>query len=110
MDFKYAVIDGFPVEVKTALVSVGASTTASVVAAVTGKKLRVIYLSLFADNVTNANFRTNTTDISGSIRFSTTGIVFPLVPKWFETVAGEPLTVNNASATNVTGIVGYIEV
>ena len=110
MELFWQVYQSAVYEVKTAVWTCGSTTTATVVSAVTAKKIRVLYFTTSATAATTYNFRSNTTDISGNLAAGTTQTTAALAPLWFQTVAGEPLTVNNASATTVRGIVGYIEI
>jgi hypothetical protein len=90
-----------------AKINVAASATAtSVVAAVTGKKIRVIAVSMVAGGTaTNVTFNTATTALSPLYALGINGVVvLPYNPAgWFETVAGDALTVTTGTGAT-TGI------
>jgi len=92
------------------IVATGSGDT-EVVAAVTGKKIRVIAVSLVATTATAIKFRSATTDITGSMGFANNGgLTQESVTGLFETVAGAALNINSSAAVVVGGFVTYIEV
>ncbi len=100
--------------VKRAIANIAASQTASsLVAAVTGKKIRVISVyALAGGTATNLTFNSASVAISALLANGTNG--GEVLPRnedgWFETVAGEALTVTTGAGAT-TGIgVNYIEV
>jgi hypothetical protein len=100
--------------IKRALLNQAASGTAqSLVAAVTGKKIRVV--SVFAvagTTATNLTFNSASSAISPLIANAANGgIVLGHNPGgWFETVAGEALTVTTGAGSTTGLMVNYIEV
>jgi len=102
------------IEVKRAKANIAASQTASsIVAAVPGKKIRVVQLFCIAGGTaTNITFNSASTAISPLIANGANGgaVLDFNAAGWLETVAGEALTVTTG-AGSTTGIeVGYIEV
>lgn len=104
--------------IKRKFVNVAASQTDSVVvAAVTGKKLRVIALAMVAGaTATDATFNSKPAGAGVAISAlfangANGGAVLPRNKEgWFETVAGEGLTVTTG-AGSATGIhITYVEV
>jgi hypothetical protein len=100
---KYAVIDH-------------ASADNTIVAAVTGKKIRVTALFAVASGGANTlRFESGTggTALTGQFSLAaTTGqVVLPFNPNgWFETLAGGLLNLELSAATSVDGSLSYIEV
>lgn len=120
MSFQNAIQVGYvldhekPREVKTASFSVDGQGSAEVIAAVAGKKLRVIYMLLGAETTLGElQFRSAAADIGPLFYVSiiASSQPFPLAPVWLETVAGEALNADNDAASGTAGgLVGYIEV
>jgi hypothetical protein len=89
------------------------STDASLVAAVAGKKLRIISLAVQCGaTATDATFESSTTTRKHKVPAGANGgQVLPFNPVgWFETAVGESLTVTTGagSSTEITGV--YVEV
>jgi hypothetical protein len=90
------------------------SSTGTVVALVSAKKIRVLRYSLMADADCTAYFRTvtTTTQLSGTkyvgARGGAGGTFCPV--GHFETVAGEALGLVIAGTANVSGEVTYVEI
>lgn len=90
------------------------STGGDVVAAVVGKRIRVI--SLFLTITTAAGtvkFQSGgSTDLTGAMTFAAGGVqTLPHNPSgWFQTVAGEKLNMVLASAGQVSGALTYQEI
>lgn len=84
----------------------------SLVAAVTGKKIRVLALDATAAGAVAVKFRSATTDISGAQALPANGQkILPFNPVgWYETVAGEALQVNLGGAVSFAGGLVYQEV
>lgn len=97
-----ALSDGTLVVVKGTLVTVAANATAAVViAAVVGKKIRV--LSVVAPTPTSLIFDT--------VSPTFTGILLPDNPHgWFETAVGASLTASTGAGNDVILLISYIEV
>jgi hypothetical protein len=97
------------------MVTVSASGDNPVVAAVTGKKIRVKSFQLVngANTANSVKWRSGTADISGvataPAAFGPFGVVPPSDPKAFlmETVAGQALNLNLSAATAVLAVGEY---
>lgn len=97
---------------KYAAITGSSSGDNAIVAAVTGKKIRVLGYVVTASGAVNAKFRSGTTDISGLIYAAANGGAasgFNPVGH-FETTAGAALNMNLSGAVAVGGHVTYIEV
>lgn len=103
---------------KYALANVAASQTdASIVAAVAGKKIRVMQVFALA-GATATTLVFNSKPAGAGVAISPTmangingGEVLPFSPMgWFETVAGEGLTVTTGAGSTTGILVGYVEV
>ena len=103
---------GDPVAVECVKFSCAAEATVEVVAAVTGKRIRCIYLAFQGDgtDVPGLTFKSNTTAITGAMgALKNQFAPLPMVPKWFETEAGEALNVTNiAGGGTAIGLLGYV--
>lgn len=99
----------------SAILSVAQSTTdSSVVAAVTGRRIRVTSAILTVSSATTITFNSKPASagvaISGAILVPTVGLVLPHNPNgWFDTVAGQGLTVTTGSGATIGGQVCYEE-
>lgn len=98
---------------KFAIITATASGDTAVVAAVAGKKIRVLCASVNADAAVNVRFRSATTSISGLRYIAAAGggsgwSYSPLGR--FETASGEALNINLSGTANASGEVTYIEV
>lgn len=97
----------------SAVITANTSGDTAVVAAVTGKKIRVkgLLLTNGAASVQNVKFRTGTTDLTGLIYSTAIGIMasLPLSGNdfYFETAAGAALNINLSASTAVGGFVDY---
>lgn len=97
----------------TAAVAASASGDNVLVAAVTGKKIRVHGYALSAAGAVNAKFRSGTTDITGLFTLAAAGSETDGTERandpdgLFETVAGAALNLNLSSAVAVGGWVDY---
>ena len=104
--------DGATYEVKRAFVTTAASGNTAVVAAVTGKKIRVLGYTLSAVSANNVKFQRGTTDVIPLHYMGATSTVS--VPYdghgHCETAVTEALNVNLSAATSVSCLVRYIEV
>lgn len=82
-----------------------ATTGATLVAAVTGKKIRVLAMVAITTLANSINLDSNTTDITGIFPLAANGgLVLPYCEHgWCETVAGEALNITLSVATS-TGI------
>jgi hypothetical protein len=97
---------------KFASIQVGASGSNAIVAAVSGKKIRVLAYTLFASGAVNAKFQSAANDKTGLKYFAANGgISAAFCPVgWFETNAGEALNLNLSGAVAVGGELVYAEV
>ena len=99
---------------KTAVISIDGASTGTVVAAVTGKKIRVIYASWqLTSSSSTCQFFSDVTAISHILRSSNIASSLPVGYWWFETAAGEPLKLQNSAgleAQRLTGTVNYLEI
>lgn len=91
------------------------STNSSLVAAVTGKKIRVVSVVLSCGaTATNVTFRSKPvgtgTDLTAILQLGINGqVVMPhSATGWFETASGEALTVTTGSGSTVGIVVNYI--
>lgn len=98
-----------------AVISAASSGANTIVAAVTGCKIRVHgYVFIAADTV-NATWKSNTTALSGALPLvAQAGAVAPLAPRsfgvnefWFETNQGEALILSLDAAKQISGHLSY---
>ncbi len=87
-------------------------TDSEIVAAVTGRKIRVLAMHNSAASATDLLFESaGSADLTGTITLSATdlNVTWPYNPfGWFETVAGEALTRDSSNAIFSTTIVTYV--
>lgn len=97
---------------KFAPIAASSSGDNAIVAAVVGKKIRVLSYVLMANAAVNAKWRSATTDKSGLLYFAANGgAVAPHTPiGHLETAVNEALNLNLSGAVAVGGHVTYIEV
>lgn len=100
--------------VKRAKIDAATSGDNELVAAVTGKKIRVVSMFYLASGTVTATFQSAAggTAITGGLQHTAqTGAVLPLNEDgWFETIAGEALNLNLSAAISVDGALSYIEI
>lgn len=100
----------------TATIATSTSGDNTIVAAVTGRKIRVLGYVLSANAAVNTKWRSASTDKTGLRYFGSAGqeSIAPLSDDpevfWFETAAGEALVLNLSGAVAVGGYVVYIVV
>jgi hypothetical protein len=97
---------------KFAKISASSSGDNAVVAAVAGKKIRVLRWGLTSNGTVSAKWRSNTTDLTGPrylVQYASAGGAYCPVGV-FETAAGEALNLNLSAAVAVGGELVYIEV
>lgn len=86
----------------------------TIIAAVAGKKIRIIAGFAIAAGAVNARFESDTggTALTGQMNLTTnSGFTLPFNPVgWFETVAGELLNLELSAAVSLDGVLTYIEV
>ena len=100
---------------KFATIVASSSGATTIVAAVTGKRIRVLSLRLTAAAAVNAKWQSHTapTDITGLNYYAAAGggEVLPFNPVgWFQTIAGDALDINLSNAIAVGGHLTYVEV
>ena len=96
---------------KFAPIAATASGDNEIVAAVSGKKIRVISFFMISDTAATVKFRSATTDISGGLPVSANGGVSADSSNGLmETVAGAALNLNLSAVINVGGALSYVEV
>jgi len=100
---------------KYAVVSAAASGNNTLVAGVSGKKIRVVAYNLISAGVVNAKFQSGAsgTDLTGLkyMPAAGNGICAPFSPiGWFETAAAALLNLNLSAAVAVGGEITYVEV
>lgn len=108
-------IAGVATTVKFAAIAVSGSGNNTLVAAVTGKKIRVLQYTLMAAGAVNAKFQSGAggTDLTGLKYFAAAGagISAAFTPTGlFETAAGALLNLNLSGAVAVGGELVYVEV
>lgn len=105
---------GYVIRAKTITASTSGNT--EVVAAVTGKKIKVVAYELVASGDVNVKFQSATNDIDGSTLWYLTlngGVTKPVVPVngqpivYMQTNPGEALNVNLSASQAVSGSVLY---
>jgi len=100
-------------ELKRAVVST-VSTDTTLVAAVAGKKIRVVSILLVCDSSVGVRFESDTagTALTGVMTFAANGgLALPFNSNgWIETVAGELLNMELSGAVQVSGSITYVEV
>lgn len=103
-----------PAIVKRVPIDVASSGDNTVIAAVAGKKLRVISLFYLAAGTTTVRFESGAsgTALTGQMQHvAQTGIVLPRnVDGWFETAVGDLLNIELSAAISVDGVLDYIEI
>lgn len=99
---------------KFAKIAAAGSGNNTVVAAVAGKKIRVLGYKLSAVGTVNAKWQSAAggTDLTGlNYMVANTQVVVPYNPAgWFETIAGELLNLNLSAAIAVGGELVYVEI
>jgi len=102
------------VSVTPKFAKIALSASGDPIAAVTGKKIRVLAYNIMGAGAVNAKFQSNaSTDLTGLkyIAAAGGGICAPFNPVgWFETISGEKLTLNLSASVGVGGEITYIEV
>lgn len=101
-------------EVKYIKIDASTSGDNTIVAAVTGKKIRVLSLFYMVSGVTTVRFESGAsgTALTGQLEhIAQTGIVLPFNEDgWFETAAGSLLNMELSGAVSVDGALSYVEV
>jgi hypothetical protein len=101
-------------EVQYAVVDYAASGDNTLVAAVTGKKIRVVSLALVAAGTVTARLESGAggTALTGQMTMGVnTSIVLPYNPAgWCETAAAALLNLELSAAVSVDGVLGYVTI
>lgn len=100
--------------IKYAAISAATNGNNTLVAAVSGKSIRVLSVALVASGGANtARFESDAdgTALTGQMDIADNGqLVLPYNPAgWFKTVAGELLNLELSAATPVAGMLSYVE-
>lgn len=97
---------------KFAVISTGTNGDNTIVAAVAGKKIRVLSYMFISSGTVTAKWQSSGTDVSGAMAFiANTGVSSGYNPKGhFETVTEEALEINQNSTAVLAGHLNYIEV
>ncbi|MEK6236457.1 MAG: hypothetical protein N2C14_17250 [Planctomycetales bacterium] len=106
-------VDGKLLRVQRAKFTVTGSGDQQVLAAVAGKKLRVLASRELVDAATTVTWKSDSTALTGAMPYPTEGgAVQPMTPHgWLETVAGEALKVALGTTTStLTGNLVYLEI
>jgi len=109
-----AASDTAPLLIKFAVIDAATSGDNTLVAAVAGKKIRVVSLWLIAAGTVNTRFESGAsgTALTGQANLTAqAGYVLPFNPTgWFETAAGALLNLELSAAVSVDGSLSYVEV
>lgn len=99
--------------IKYAVIDTATSGDTTIVAAVTGKRIRVISVFLIAAGTVTTRFESTAggTALTGQMNLAVnTGYVLGYNPGgWFQTAAGELLNLELSGAVSVDGSLSYIE-
>lgn len=104
--------------IKSAIITANTSGQTQIVAAVPGRRIRVVSYVLSFSGTVNAKFQSNSTDLTGSLYGVAAGVI-PMatgesviggIQGQFETAPGEALNLNLSGAVAVGGHLKYIEV
>lgn len=100
-------------EVKRAVIDAATSGNNTIVAAVTGKKIRVLSVNLIASGAVNVRWESGAdgTALSGQMNFAAnSGYVLPYNKDgWYQTAESTLLNLELSGATSVDGSITYIE-
>lgn len=106
--------NGHNLQVKYAAIDAATSGDNTIVAAVAGKKIRVVSLFYFAAGTVNVRFESGAggTALTGQMQHvAQTGAVLPMNEDgWFETAAGALLNLELSGNVSVDGSLSYIEI
>ena len=98
--------------IKYAVIDAATSGDNTIVAAVSGKKIRIISCFMVAAGAVNARFESAAggTALTGVMNLTTnSGFTLPFNPSgWFETVAGQLLNIELSGNVSVDGSLSYI--
>lgn len=106
--------DGTNAQVKYAVIDAASSGDNTIVAAVTGKKIRVVSLFYLAAGTVTTRFESGAsgTALTGQMQHTAqTGVVLPFNEDgWFQTAAGVLLNLELSTNVSIDGCLSYIEV
>jgi uncharacterized protein YgiB involved in biofilm formation len=93
-----------------AVIAASSSGDNAIVAAVTGKRIRVLAYALIANAAVNAKWRSASTDVTGLLYLAANGGVAAGFEGMgcFQTAAGEALNLNLSGAVAVGGHLTYV--
>ena len=98
--------------VQFAKIDTASSGDTSLVAATTGKKVKVVGFFLIASGAVSVKLRSGTTDLTGAMAVGANGGLVvqggPAGEHVIETAAGSALNINLSAATQVSGAVRYV--
>jgi hypothetical protein len=97
--------------VQRAIISAASAGNNTIVAAVTGKKIRVLAMSLTGAGAVTFAFQSGAggTALTGTTTLSTVPHVFNFNPVgWIETAAGVLLNLSLGGAVQVSGVINYV--
>lgn len=100
-----------PLLPRFAVIATSSSGNTEIVAATTGKKIRVLAYNYVANGTANIKWHSGTSTVIGGLGYwvVNTGKVVPFCPVgWFETAAGEALNINLSQAVGVGGELAYV--
>ena len=99
-------------QTKEVAIAAAASGANAIVAAVSGKKIRVLGLLLSSSGIVNAKWQSAASDKTGlTYMIASTSYVLPVSHVgWFETNVGEALNLNLSAAIAVGGVLVYQEI
>ncbi len=95
---------------QTAIINTAGSGDTVIVAAVTGKRIRVINYVLTAAGVVSVTFRSGTTALTGAMPLAANGGISVAGAQpgfWLQTAAGEALNLSLSAAVQVSGHITY---
>jgi len=96
--------------IRFAPIDISAAGDTTLVAPVTGRKIRVLALALVPDAAVAVTFKSGSSKITGPVRLVDNLILAAEVP-WgcFECSSGQPLVLNLSAAVQVSGWLSYQE-
>jgi len=98
----------FPV--KFVAIDEASSGASAQIAAVTGKRIRVMSFFMVAAGAVGVKFQSATTDLTGVMSLAANGGISTTSHSGlFETAAGEALNINLSAAVQVSGSMAYVE-
>lgn len=108
---QFKVVQGVSASIKFAKIVADTSGATQVVAAVAGKKIRVLAYFVHCNAAVNIKFQSAATDITGlAYHAANAGAAPEFILGLFETAAGEALNINLSASQSVGGHLSYVEV